>query len=104
MNWYFHTYQGGNPFGFAPLDIKSYYMGLAGCAWAETRSSRLPEAFRPRPTTAHNAEADAVAQAEAFRAMVDGRCQMIGPDAVLTLRVPRRPPPRRVVGDHNRTR
>ena len=71
VNWYFHTYLGENPFGFAPLDIKSYYMGRAGCSWADTKSSRLPEPFRPRPAAAHNAEADAVAQAESFWAMVE---------------------------------
>lgn len=73
VNWYFHTYLGENPFGFAPLDIKSFYMGLSGCSWADTKSSRLPEAFRPRPAAAHNAEADAVAQAESFWAMVEAR-------------------------------
>lgn len=72
VNWYFHTYLGENPFGFAPLDIKSYYMGLSGCSWADTKSSRLPGEFRPLPTTAHNAEADAVAQAESFWAMLKG--------------------------------
>lgn len=71
VNWYFHTYLGENPFGFAPLDIKSYYMGRAGCSWADTKSSRLPEPYRPRPAAAHNAEADAVAQAESFWAMVE---------------------------------
>lgn len=73
VNWYFHTYLGENPFGVAPLDIKSYYMGLSGCPWAETKSSRLPERFRLRPAVAHNAEADAVAQAEAFAAMIAAR-------------------------------
>jgi hypothetical protein len=73
VNWYFHTYIGENPFGFAPLDIKSFYMGLSGCSWAETKSSRLPEQFRPRPATAHNAESDAVAQAESFWAMFEAR-------------------------------
>lgn len=73
VNWYFHSYLGENPFGFAPLDVKSYYMGLTGCSWADTKSSRLPDRFQPRPTTAHNAEADAVAQARSFRAMAEDR-------------------------------
>jgi ribonuclease T len=73
VNWYFHTYLGENIFGFAPLDIKSLYMGLSDCSWADTKSSRLPEQFRPRPSMAHNAEADAVAQAEVFCAMVEAR-------------------------------
>lgn len=29
VNWYFLRFLGENPFGFAPLDIKSYYMGSA---------------------------------------------------------------------------
>ena len=27
INYYFHRYLKDNPFGFAPLDIKSFYMG-----------------------------------------------------------------------------
>jgi ribonuclease T len=27
VNWYTHTYLGQNPFGFAGIDIKAYYMG-----------------------------------------------------------------------------
>jgi ribonuclease T len=48
INWYFHTYLGDNPFGLGGLDIKSYYMGLVGCPWAETRSSRIPEKFKSK--------------------------------------------------------
>ena len=53
VNWYFHRFLGANPFGFAPLDIKSYYMGFTGCSWEDTKSSRLRRNFSPRsrPTT-----------------------------------------------------
>jgi ribonuclease T len=69
VNWYCHTYLGANPFGVAGLDVKAYLMGLTGCAWRETTSSRLPERFRPRLPQTHNALDDARAQAEMFRAM-----------------------------------
>ena len=38
VNFYFHQYLGENPFGFGGLDIKSYYMGMTGCTWEDTRS------------------------------------------------------------------
>ena len=47
MNWYFIHFTGENPFGFAPLDIKAYYMGLIGCDWEETKSSRVRPEFQP---------------------------------------------------------
>src|ERR1700716_268319 len=37
INYYFHKFIGRNPFGFAALDIKAYYMGATGCSWRETR-------------------------------------------------------------------
>lgn len=70
VNWHFHTHLGANPFGFAPLDIKSYYMGFAGCSWRETKSSKLPSQFQVAPEVKHNALSDAVAQAESFARML----------------------------------
>ena len=69
VNWYFHHFIGGNPFGFAPLDIKSYYMGRSGCRWEETKSSRIPTEFQPAKQGTHHALADALAQAEMFEKM-----------------------------------
>lgn len=66
VNWYFHKFSGGNPFGFAPLDIKSYYMGAVGCRWRETTSSRLPPELQSTTKATHNALDDARAQAEIF--------------------------------------
>lgn len=67
VNWYFHKYLGENPFGFSPLDIKAYYMGLSGCRWGETTSNQLPNIFQATDTVAnHNALTDAQAQAEIF--------------------------------------
>jgi DNA polymerase III epsilon subunit-like protein len=69
VNYYFHEYLGENPFGFGGIDIKSYYMGMTGCAWEDTRSSRITSELKgPSPHT-HNALDDAVEQAEMFRRM-----------------------------------
>lgn len=70
VNWYFHTYLGDNPFGIGGIDIKSYYMGLAGCAWEDTRSSRIPAEFKGNSRHTHNALDDAVEQAEMFELMI----------------------------------
>jgi DNA polymerase III epsilon subunit-like protein len=69
VNWYFHEYVGRNPFGIAPLDIKAYYMGLSGCAWEETRSSKIPNRFKGPTQQTHNALDDAKSQAEMFERM-----------------------------------
>ena len=66
VNWYFHVYLGENPFGIAALDIKAYYMGLTGCAWAETSSSQLPAWLRGSQPLTHHALEDAIAQAQIF--------------------------------------
>lgn len=71
VNWYFHTCLEDNPFGFAPLDIKAYYMGLSGCAWSDTKSSRLPSEYQSQPHEAHNALNDAKAQAETFLKLLE---------------------------------
>jgi ribonuclease T len=69
VNFYFHQYVGENPFGFGGIDVKSYYMGLTGCTWDETRSSRLRAEFKSTAHHTHNALEDAVEQAKMFRRM-----------------------------------
>lgn len=69
VNYYFHKYLGENPFGFAALDIKAYYMGATGCAWSETRSSRMSADLMPQRRGDHTALHDAQYQAELFRLM-----------------------------------
>jgi len=66
VNYYFHRFLGRNPFGFSALDIKSLYMGAAGCDWSETRSSQMAKALKPTHTGDHNALHDAIFQAELF--------------------------------------
>jgi ribonuclease T len=72
VNFYFHQYFGANPFGIGGIDIKSYYMGLSGCPWEDTRSSHIPKEFKgPSLRHTHNALDDAIEQAEFFRRMRD---------------------------------
>ena len=67
VNYYFHRFVGANPFGFAALDIKAYYMGATGCRWADTRSSRIAAEVHPTSRGNHKALDDAMYQAELFR-------------------------------------
>lgn len=70
VNWYFHKFLGENPFGFAALDIKAYYMGLSGCLWGQTTSSKIPVAFQSSRPPTHNALDDARAQGEMFEKLL----------------------------------
>ncbi|NEU99610.1 3'-5' exonuclease [Bradyrhizobium uaiense] len=67
VNYYFHRFSGGNPFGFTALDIKALYMGAAGCNWGDTRSSKIAERLKPALAGTHDALRDALYQAEIFR-------------------------------------
>jgi len=70
VNFYFHQYLGKNPFGIGGIDIKSYYMGLSGVTWEDTRSSRIPKEYKDSSRRhTHNALDDAIEQAEIFRRM-----------------------------------
>ena len=67
VNYSFHRFVGQNPFGFAALDIKAYYMGATGCRWSDTRSTLVSASLRPQRSGNHNALTDALYQAELFR-------------------------------------
>lgn len=67
VNYYFHKFTGENPFGFTALDIKALWMGVSGCTWADTRSSRIAEEIHPQLNGDHDALHDALYQAELFR-------------------------------------
>ncbi|MBN1955757.1 MAG: 3'-5' exonuclease [Anaerolineae bacterium] len=71
VNDYFHRFLGQNPFGYSALDVKSFYMGVAGVCWSET-SLRYATAryLEQRPLT-HHALQDALDQAELFEKMLD---------------------------------
>jgi ribonuclease T len=70
INWYFHEFLGANPFGIGGIDIKAYYMGLMGCSWSETASSKIPTEFKGESPHTHNALDDAIEQAEMFALML----------------------------------
>jgi ribonuclease T len=78
VNYYFHKFLGENPFGFAALDIKAYYMGATGCPWSDTRSSRLSADLKPERQSDHTALRDAQYQAELFR-LIRARVRLRGP-------------------------
>lgn len=67
VNYYFHRFTSKNPFGFAALDIKAYYMGTTGCKWDDTRSSQVAARLKSQRRGNHNALSDALYQAELFR-------------------------------------
>jgi|SRR6185369_6733181 len=69
VNWYFQTYLNTNPFGFGGIDIKSYYMGLTGCSWEDSRSSKIPAKYKGASPHTHNALDDAIEQAQMFELM-----------------------------------
>ncbi|MBT0461659.1 3'-5' exonuclease [Morganella morganii] len=71
INYYFHKYLGGNPFGFTAIDIKAYYMGFTGCSWSETKSSLMAKRLSPITQPSHNALDDAKFQAELFALMTN---------------------------------
>lgn len=49
VNFYFHEYLGENSFRIGDIDVKSYYMGLSGGTWEDTRSTRIPKNSKIRP-------------------------------------------------------
>jgi ribonuclease T len=67
VNFYFHEYLGDNLFGIGGIDIKAFYMGLSGCAWEDTKSSKIPSKFKGKSLHTHNALDDAIEQAEMFQ-------------------------------------
>lgn len=71
INEYFLEQHGSNPFGHAALDIKAYYMGMAGVPWAATTMSRLSPRFLEGIRLNHNALDDARSQARLFQALLE---------------------------------
>lgn len=69
VNDYFERFLGRNPFGHAALDIKSYYLGVAGGSWAETSLRFLSPRYLEGRELSHNALGDARDQAALFSAI-----------------------------------
>lgn len=70
INSYFHRYLGHNPFGHAALDIKAFFMGLAGTKWTETAMRHASQRFGVEIHLSHNALEDAKDQAHLFQRML----------------------------------
>lgn len=68
---YFYRYLGRNPFGHSALDLKAFYMGLAGVTWSETSMARIADHFPPRRPLTHNALQDALDQADLFEQLLE---------------------------------
>lgn len=64
---YFQRYLGRNPFGHSALDVKAYYMGMAGVSWSATSMRYLSPRYLGGRQLSHNALGDARDQAELFR-------------------------------------
>lgn len=79
VNYYFHRFMSNNPFGFTAIDIKALWMGVTGGKWADTRSSRIAEALRPKLHGDHDALHDALYQAELFRLVLEERRKLLRP-------------------------
>lgn len=66
---YFQRFLERNPFGHSALDIKSYYLGMAGGDWAGTSMRFLSPLYLGGVHLSHNALGDARDQAKLFRSM-----------------------------------
>lgn len=67
VNYYFHRFFASNPFGFTCVDVKALYMGVADCAWSDTKSSVIADRLKPQLSGDHDALHDARYQAELFK-------------------------------------
>lgn len=67
---YFHRFLGWNPFGHSALDLKAFYMGLAGVHWSETTMRHVAARYLSGRQLTHHALRDAQDQAELFQQML----------------------------------
>lgn len=67
VDTYFQRFLKRNPFGHSALDMKAYYMGMAGGSWAGTSMRVLSPLYLSGRYLSHNALGDARDQAELFR-------------------------------------
>ncbi|PZF93606.1 3'-5' exonuclease [Micromonospora deserti] len=71
VHWYFTRFTGHSPFGAtgSGVDLRSYWMGLTGCEWAQTRQDAIKQelGLTAVPHT-HHAGEDAAELAQVFDA------------------------------------
>jgi len=71
VNDYFFRYLGHNPFGHTALDIKSFFMGLAGVTWEETTKRYIVPRYLSNQQFTHHALRDAMDQGQIFSKMLE---------------------------------
>lgn len=76
VHWYFMRFVGNSPFGStgSGVDLRSYWMGLTGCEWVESRKGKIKYALNLEglPHT-HHAGEDARELADVFAAVLAQR-------------------------------
>ncbi|MES2041205.1 MAG: exonuclease [Pseudomonadota bacterium] len=76
VHWYFMRFIGTSPFGAtgSGVDLRSYWMGLTGCEWVESRKGKIKYALNLEglPHT-HHAGEDAAELAQVFTAVLKSR-------------------------------
>jgi len=76
VHWYFIRFTGKSPFGVtgSGIDLRSYWMGLTGCEWKESRKGEIKRALglTGLPHT-HHAGEDAAELAGVFEAVTTSR-------------------------------
>ncbi|MGN9843882.1 exonuclease [Nonomuraea sp. H19] len=76
VHWYFLRFTGKSPFGAtgSGVDLRSYWMGLTGCEWAESRKGAIKHelGLEGVPHT-HHAGEDAAELAQVFEGVLGRR-------------------------------
>jgi hypothetical protein len=78
VHWYFFRFTGKSPFGAtgSGIDLRSYWMGLTGCEWVETRKGTIKRAVGLEGVEhTHHAGEDAAELAKIFEAVLRSRTE-----------------------------
>ena len=79
---YFYRFLGRQPFGYAALDIKAFFMGMSGVSWPETSMKFISQRYLDDRHLSHNALKDAIDQADIFvKMLAESRQPAVNQDA-----------------------
>ena len=78
LHWYLVKFLGSSPFGISGLDMKAYFMGMAGVDWDSTAKRHVRKRFPASLPHTHNALDDAREQAQIFEGMLRAQRQRAG--------------------------
>ena len=76
VHWYCLRFVGKSPFGMtgSGIDLRSYWMGMRGCEWVESRKGRIKHALGLTGLAhTHNAGDDTAELANVFEAILAAR-------------------------------